>query len=266
MKRATRWIELGVLVGTLALAAPLAAQTEAGWDTGQLQLNRTELVELKERLAQAAESKAYSRDLRDRARTQHELVQKRLDEGDFQIGDQVALMVEGEQQLTGTFIVAPGVVLKLPLVGDVPLAGVLRSELQAHMTQHLSQFIRNPVVQARSLIRISIVGLIGKPGFYVVPSESLVTDALMIAGGPSIASDLGRIEIERGGTAIWGGQPLQEAMTQGRTLDQLSIRAGDRIVLPPIREGGTFGGLPWREVLAGAGAVALVIRTFTRWF
>ena len=255
-----------MLAGMLTLAQPAAAQTEAGWDTGQLQLTRTQLTELKERLAQAAESKAYSRELRSRAKVQFELVHKRLDEGDFQIGDQVALAVEGEPQLTGTFVVAPGLVLKLPLVGDVPLSGVLRSELQEHMTRQLGQFIRNPVVQARSLIRISIVGMIGKPGFYVVPSESLVTDALMLAGGPSVASDLSRIEIERSGTSIWGGQPLQEAMTQGRTLDQLSLRAGDRIILPAIQQGGTVSGLPWRQALAGIGAVALVIRTFTRWF
>jgi protein involved in polysaccharide export with SLBB domain len=223
-------------------------------------------VDLKARLEQAAESKAYSSELRERARTQYALVQRRLDEGDFQVGDQVALAVEGEQQLTGAFPVAPGLVLKLPLVGDVPLAGVLRSELQEHLARHLEQFIRNPVVQARSLIRISIVGVIGKPGFYVVPSESLLTEALMAAGGPSVATDLARLEIERGGTTIWAGQPLQDAIAQGWTLDQLSIRAGDQLVLPPVKASGSVGGLPWRQVLTGVGAVAVVIRTFTRWF
>lgn len=263
MKRTTRRLALAVLVATLASALPAWSQAQPGWDAGQLQMSRSELMELQARLEQAGESKAYSKDLRERARAQADLVARRLTEGDFQVGDQVALLVEGEEQLAGTFAVSPGLALTLPLIGDVPLRGVLRSELQAHMTKHLSQFIRNPVVHTRSLIRISITGEIGKPGFYVMPSESLVTDALMQAGGPASTADLSNIEIERGGTAIWGGRPLQDAITQGRTLDQLSLQAGDRIVLRPVR---VAGGLPWRGVLTGLGAVALIVRTFSRWF
>jgi protein involved in polysaccharide export with SLBB domain len=263
MKRITRWVALVVLVGAFAVARPAQAQTQASWDPAQLQMTRSGLTELQERLAQAAESKAYSKDLRDRARTQSGLVARRLADGDFQVGDQVALDVEGEEKLGGTFAVAPGLVLTLPLVGDIPLKGVLRSELQDHVTKHLSQYIRNPVVHTRSLIRISITGQVGKPGFYVVPSESLVTDVLMMGGGPAGNADISMIEIERGGSAIWGGQPLQDAITQGRTLDQLSLRAGDRIVLPERK---ASGGTAWRQALGAAGSVALIVSAFARWF
>lgn len=263
MNSLTRWISGGALAGVLALAGPAASQTQPSWDPAQLQMSRSGLGELRDRLAQAADSKAYSKELREQAKIQSELVARRLADGDFQVGDQIALLVEGEQALSGTFAVTSGGGLTLPMVGDISLKGVLRSELQSHITEHLSQFIRNPVVHTRSLIRISITGQVGKPGFYVVPSESLVTDVLMIGGGPAGGADITKIEVERNGKSIWGGNALQDAITQGRTLDQLSMRAGDRIVLPERR---VSGGTPWRQVLTGIGAVALVVRTFTRWF
>jgi len=66
----------------------------------------------------------------------------------------------------------------------------------------------------------------------VLPSEALLSDALMTAGGPGGKSDLARLEIRRGSTTIWGGDRLQEALRGGATLDQLSLRAGDEITLP----------------------------------
>ena len=38
---------------------------------------------------------------------------------------------------------------------------------------------------------------------------------------------------------LWGGEQLQQAIAQGRTLDALNLQAGDRIVVP---EKGTAAG------------------------
>jgi hypothetical protein len=43
------------------------------------------------------------------------------------------------------------------------------------------------------------------------------------------------MEIKRGGETIWDGDPLQTALVQGRTMDQLSLRAGDVIEIPAAR-------------------------------
>jgi protein involved in polysaccharide export with SLBB domain len=128
--------------------------------------------------------------------------------------------------------VISGRLLRLPTIGDLPLAGVLRSELQAHLTEQIGRFVRNPVVRARSLIRLEILGSVGAPGFYIVPSDVLVTDALMIAGGPHPDADVDRLRITRGSSVIWDGDALRQAVIDGRTLDQLNVQAGDGIYVP----------------------------------
>ena len=67
--------------------------------------------------------------------------------------------------------------------GDIPMTGVLRSEVNDYLKQQLSKSIKNPEVEARSLIRLSVLGGVSKPGFYQLDSGMLLSDALQAAGG-----------------------------------------------------------------------------------
>lgn len=221
-------------VSLCSIPARVPAQVE-NWDPGRIQVTRQDLMDLLQRLEQAAQSDAYSDGLRARSRKEAALIRTRLEEGDFQVGDRIGLVVENEQQLTDTFTVKEERVLSLPVIGDVPLKGVLRAELEPHLTRAISRYVRDPVVHARSLIRVSILGEVPRPGFYLVPTDMVITDALMQAGGPATTSNLTKIRIERGGERLWEGEPLQRAIAEGRTLDQLSLQAGDRVVVPKLK-------------------------------
>lgn len=221
------------LVLFVAAALPLAAQTSGrGWDPTGLQLTRAELEALLDQFEGTAASSAYSGAMRAQAQEEAALIRQRLQEGDLRVGDQITLEVEGQTNLTNTFTVVAGRRIVLPEIGEVPLEGVLRSELQPYLTQHLSRYLVNPIVRARSLIRVEVLGTVGSPGFYMIPSDMLLSEALMQAGGPGGNAALDRIEIRRGREVIWKGQRLREAMIEGRTLDQLSVRAGDGIHVP----------------------------------
>ncbi|HEU5209049.1 MAG TPA: polysaccharide biosynthesis/export family protein [Longimicrobiales bacterium] len=214
----------------LLTSGPVAAQQ--GWDPTGVQLTRSELQELLSRYEETASSSAYSGEVRAQARDEAALIRTRLDEGDLRVGDRIELTVEGHQDLTAEFAVVAGRVLVLPAIGEVSVAGVLRSELQDHLTREIARYIRDPVVRARSLIRLEVIGAVGAQGFYTIPSDILITDALMQAGGPSAEADLEKIRIERNRQVIWSSDRLRRAMQEGRTLDQLSIRAGDGIIVP----------------------------------
>jgi protein involved in polysaccharide export with SLBB domain len=116
------------------------------------------------------------------------------------------------------------------------------------------------VVRASGLMRLSIQGQVGSPGFYVVPAESLVSEALMVAGGPASQADLDALRIERGSDRLMDGEELQEAMRDGRTLDQLNLQAGDQIVLPAARSGAGIWGAVLRYGLIVASTVLLGVR------
>ncbi len=122
-------------------------------------------------------------------------------------------------------------------IGAISLAGLLRSELEPYLQEELSRYIREPEIHAESLIRVAIMGHVNRPGFMVLPASMLLEDAIMAAGGPGQSADLDEIWIERSGEEIWEGAALQEALVEGRTLDQLNLRAGDRIEVPQEQPG-----------------------------
>lgn len=221
-----------------ALAGPALAQAS---DPARATMSRAELQAVLAQLEAAAGSNAYSGSARGRAAEEARLVRQRLEEGDFQTGDRVVLTVRNEEALSDTFTVAGDRSLPLPLGSSVPLQGVLRSELEETIRKHLAQYIRDPEVRAESLMRVTVAGQVTSPGFYVVRAESLIGDVLMIAGGPTQEGDVTQLYIERAGRRIWEGPGLEEAIAQGRTLDQLSVRAGDRVMVPEQERNEGFG-------------------------
>jgi len=150
----------------------------------------------------------------------------------FQAGDRILLRVEGDSALSDTFTVVAGPTLRLPNIGEISLAGVRRRDLEAHLSRELGRYINDPVLQARALIRVSVAGEVVRPGYYAVPIDLVLADALMLAGGATTSARVERLSIERGNSSIWRGNALQTAIARGATLDELGIRAGDRIQVP----------------------------------
>lgn len=176
----------------------------------------------------------------DHLRALRSQIHGRLSRGDFQPGDRVRLQVDSEPQLSDTFPVGPNQELVLPVVGIVSLHGVLRSELQDDMTREIGRFLRDPVVRAWPLIRVSVVGEVNKPGYYLLPPNSVVSDVLTAAGGPSQSAVVEKMWVERNGNRILEGQNLEQTIAAGRTLDDADIRPGDKFVVPAQGISNTF--------------------------
>src|SRR5207244_12672510 len=92
--------------------------------------------------------------------------------------------------------------------------------------------LRSPVLGARPLIRLGVGGEVSRPGFYLVPPTSRVEDAVMAAAGPTQNAKLTGLVVQRTDGEEWKGASLQQAMAEGRTLDELGIRSGDRFFVP----------------------------------
>lgn len=254
---------LGVLAAAAILATiPLDARAQTEWNADGVQLSRAELEEILSRYESTVESRAYSAELREGARREAELIRARLEQGDFQVGDQVSLSVEGEETLTGVFTVASGPALVLPVIGSISLRGVLRSELETHLREELSRYIRDPVVHARASIRLMITGGVAKAGYYVVPTNIVVSDLFSVAGGTSSSADLQRLRVERRNEPIWTGAVLQQAIIEGRTLDQMSIRAGDHVIVPEKGVGANQTWTRLRNVTMVLTPLIVILRLF----
>jgi len=113
---------------------------------------------------------------------------------------------------------------------------VPRAGIEDHMRRELGRYLKNLTVHARALIRLSIQGAVTRPGFYAVPTDLVLADALMVAGGPVQEAKVDRLRIKRHGSRIWDGQKLQTEIARGATLEELGLRAGDQIDVPRGRD------------------------------
>jgi polysaccharide export outer membrane protein len=150
---------------------------------------------------------------------------------EFHVGDRIALTVEGPQTLSDTVVVRQGLILRLVGLGDISLVGVKRTDAQKYLTEQIGKFIRNPVVHATPLVRIAVLGQVGRPGFYTLPSDVLLSDAVMMAGGPTGQADLNRTVVKRDGADLISKEDVASALSSGKTLDQLQVAPGDELVV-----------------------------------
>jgi hypothetical protein len=190
------------------------------------------------------------------------LLRQRLEKGDFQDGDRIVVVLHGNalmpKDFTGisdtTLTVRAGRRLEFPRMADLPLDGVLRSELNDKLTEHFAQYIREPSVRSTPLVRIAVLGLVGRPGYVYTPADSPLSDVIMQSGGPGPEANMAGIVIRRGADVIWDAQDTRAALADGMSLDRLHLRAGDEIVVPAESH------FPWlAAVTVGASLVTLVV-------
>ena len=156
----------------------------------------------------------------------------RATQGDFELGDQILLEVEGDSQFTHVFSVGPGPALTLPVIGAISLSGVRRANLETYLTQQLARYMKNPLIHAKVLVRLGVLGEVEHPGYYAVAAGAVVSDALMAAGGPTKDAKFTAARIEREGKGLYEGNAFQDAFARGMTVEGLGLRTGDRIVVP----------------------------------
>ena len=236
---------LGLLILFLASGrSNLRAQTPESVDIRRAQASRKDLEAALVALDQVAASPGYSSRLRKANQAEGKMVQLRLTDGDFQVGDQIDLIVVGEPPLTGRFTVLPDRTLPLPSLPPISLKGVLRSEAAGHLTREIGKYLRQPQVQVQAAyIRLAILGAVRSPGYYTMAADLAISDAIMAAGGPAAGVDLGKTLVRRGDREVVGREQVRAAVAGGQSLDQLNLHGGDELVVGGSTKPGASGGV-----------------------
>jgi hypothetical protein len=167
------------------------------------------------------------------------LLRQRLEKGDFQDGDRILIEVHGNALMPKDFIGIPdtnivraGRRLEFQRMADLSLDGVLRSELNDKLTEHFAQYIKEPSVRSTPLVRVAVLGLVGRPGYVYTKADAPLSDLIMQAGGPGGDANMAGIVIRRGADVIWDEQDTRAALADGMSLDRLHLRAGDEVFVP----------------------------------
>jgi protein involved in polysaccharide export with SLBB domain len=101
-------------------------------------------------------------------------------------GDRMRIIVYGQQNLTGEYVLDGQGVLAFPLIGQVPANGMTPAQLERTIVAKLHpDYLRNPSVSVEVMTRrpFYIVGEVKNPGSYPYVSGMTVINAIALAGG-----------------------------------------------------------------------------------
>ena len=159
-----------------------------------------------------------------RSASEATLIRRRLGEGDFRVGDRIYIEIEAtilfgpeaiaqtSNDVQDTVTVLEDSRITVRGIGEISLAGVLRSELQARVTAAVSEVMLNARSTTRPLVRLAVFGSVGRPGYYTVPVETRIDDLVMLAGGPTIDASTGKMRMVRGDTVVLDEDEVRAAV------------------------------------------------------
>jgi protein involved in polysaccharide export with SLBB domain len=121
---------------------------------------------------------------------------------DYRLGpnDRTRIIVFGQPNLTGEFVLDGNGVLAFPLIGNVDAAGMTPRELQRAITAKLDpEYMHDPSVSVEVATRrpFYIVGEGQKPGSYPYVTDLSVLEAVATAGGQTYRANMKTFYIKR---------------------------------------------------------------------
>jgi len=149
--------------------------------------------------------------------------------GLFQVGDRIALTIEGPEYFADTVVVREGLYFPLLHIGNITVKGVARADAQSYLTREVAKYIKDATVRATALIQIGVIGAVGRPGYYSVPPDMLFTDIFARAGGLTGNADPNKVKVKRKNVVVVGEKETQQALTSSRTLEQAGVTSNDVI-------------------------------------
>jgi polysaccharide export outer membrane protein len=159
-------------------------------------------------------------------------------------GDSALIHVYGQPDMDGVVAVDDSGMMRVPLAGAVPVAGLTPEEAGARIEQALraGNFLVDPhvtltVTQSLSQ-RVSVLGEVRTPGRYPIDARTSVVDLLAQAGG---VTDLGSTTIfilrpDSTGTTARYAVDLNGLRDPTRNAPTEMLRAGDSLYVPKAEQ------------------------------
>ena len=157
----------------------------------------------------------------------------------YRIGveDVLDISVRNDSEIQKVVPVRPDGKISLPLINDIPAAGLTPMELRDTLTEKFAQYIQNPnvsvVVREIHSLKVSVLGNVRLPGRYELKGQSTVLDALALAQGFTDFAARRKIVILRN-----DGENQQrirfdyDAAIKNAGEKNINVKTGDIIVVP----------------------------------
>lgn len=158
------------------------------------------------------------------------------------IDDVVTIIVRGQPDFSGRFIVDPEGNIQFPFVGDIPAVGKTKEELKNDVLERLKKFVRYPessimVSEYRSKA-VYVLGLVGRPGKYAMKGDRItVKEAIVAAGLGRSDAALSRVYVIRPSENTESGKAektkvnVDQMLHKGDSAENFFLEPGDTIIV-----------------------------------
>jgi polysaccharide export outer membrane protein len=153
--------------------------------------------------------------------------------------DVLGINVWKEPDITRSVPVRSDGKISLPLVGELQAAGQTPRQLEQEITKRLQSYISEPevtvmVTDSKSQ-KVNILGMVARPGAYLLTSSTTLLDAIAMAGGfKDFAKQKSIYVLRQSADGTEKRIPFNyKDVIKGKNADQnISLQAGDTVVVP----------------------------------
>lgn len=158
------------------------------------------------------------------------------------IGDNLAVSVWKNPDLSVTIPVRPDGMISVPLVGDVAAAGKEPAELAKIITTKLENYVRNPqvtvvvtgAVSSEFLHRVRVTGAVQNPSSLPFQKGMTIMDVVLVSGGLTqfaSANDSKLYRTTPEGTKVYPVR-LKDILDKGDIKTNYPLLPGDIVTIP----------------------------------
>jgi polysaccharide biosynthesis/export protein len=152
-------------------------------------------------------------------------------------GDALKVTVWRHEEASAEAVIMPDGNTSLPLIGNIPAAGLTVQELNEELNRKYGEYITEPhitiTVREVNSLKIYVLGEVSHPGEFKLTSNTDVLQAISMAGGFTMYANKSRIDIIRkeGDKKIKINFNYNEVV-KGKNLNQnIPLKPGDVIVV-----------------------------------
>ncbi|MBI3321331.1 MAG: polysaccharide export protein [Candidatus Omnitrophica bacterium] len=162
-------------------------------------------------------------------------------EGFYTLGrdDIIRIVVRNQPEFSGDFVIGFDGRIQYNYLGDIPVAGLTKYEVQQVLETLLRQYIRVPdvtvMVMAYNSKVVYVIGEVNAPGKFVMRGDAIkLREAILAAGLPTTRAALSRVHVIKPDLE----QPIvrvinvKRILYQGKLKDDVQLSAGEIVVVP----------------------------------
>ena len=162
-------------------------------------------------------------------------------EGPYTLGrdDVIQIQARNQPEFSGDFIVGPDGYIQYNYIGDIPVAGMTKYEIEQVITKLLERYIRMPVVNVVIMSynskAVYVIGEVNRPGKYLMRGDVIkLREAIIAAGLPTETAALWRTHIIKPDikTPLVRKVNLKKILYGGRLQQDVNLYPGEIIVVP----------------------------------